>query len=169
MKDNVILIGMPGVGKSTIGVLLAKNLGYDFVDSDLVIQRKAGRKLQAMIDDIGPKAFAAYEDRVNAELETHNAVIATGGSAVYGENAMKHFKEIGLVVYLRASYETIVDRIPNFETRGIVVPEGKTFRDVYDERVPLYEKYADITVDTEEGDLWAVGERITEAIKSSLN
>ena len=144
MKDNIILIGMPGCGKSTIGVLLAKNLAYGFLDSDLVIQEQSGRKLQDMIDEMGP-----------------------GGSAVYGTRAMEHFKQIGTVVYLKASYETIEKRIRNFATRGIVIPEGQTFRDVYNERTALYEKYADITVDVDadKADIWDVVEAITAKLK----
>ena len=166
MKDNIILIGMPGCGKSTIGVLLAKNLAYGFLDSDLVIQEQSGRKLQDMIDEMGPEAFSAFEDAVNATLIPHNTVIATGGSAVYGTRAMEHFKQIGTVVYLKASYETIEKRIRNFATRGIVIPEGQTFRDVYNERTALYEKYADITVDVDadiadEAKIWDVVEAIT--------
>lgn len=167
MKDNIILIGMPGCGKSTIGVLLAKNLAYGFLDSDLVIQEQSGRKLQDMIDEMGPEAFSAFEDAVNATLIPHNTVIATGGSAVYGTRAMEHFKEIGTVVYLKASYETIEKRIRNFATRGIVIPEGQTFRDVYNERTALYEKYADITVDVDadKADIWDVVEAITAKLK----
>ncbi len=167
MKDNIILIGMPGCGKSTIGVLLAKNLAYGFLDSDLVIQEQSGRKLQDMIDEMGPEAFSAFEDAVNATLIPHNTVIATGGSAVYGTRAMEHFKQIGTVVYLKASYETIEKRIRNFATRGIVIPEGQTFRDVYNERTALYEKYADITVDVDadKANIWDV----VEAITANLN
>ena len=176
MKENIILIGMPGCGKSTIGVLLAKNLAYGFLDSDLVIQEQSGRKLQDMIDEMGPEAFSAFEDAVNATLIPHNTVIATGGSAVYGTRAMEHFKQIGTVVYLKASYETIEKRIRNFATRGIVIPEGQTFRDVYNERTALYEKYADITVDvdtnaahgsdkTGKTDIWDVVEAITAKLK----
>ena len=167
MKDNIILIGMPGCGKSTIGVLLAKNLAYGFLDSDLVIQEQSGRKLQDMIDEMGPEAFSAFEDAVNATLIPHNTVISTGGSAVYGTRAMEHFKQIGTVVYLKASYETIEKRIRNFATRGIVIPEGQTFRDVYNERTALYEKYADITVDVDadKADIWDVVEAITAKLK----
>lgn len=161
MKDNIILIGMPGCGKSTIGVLLAKNLAYGFLDSDLVIQEQSGRKLQDMINDMGPEAFAAFEDAVNSTLIPHHTVIATGGSAVYGARAMAHFKEIGTIVYLEAPYEAIEKRIQNFETRGIVIPEGQTFRDVYNERSALYEKYADITVNADRSDSWDVVEEIT--------
>lgn len=165
MKDNIILIGMPGCGKSTIGVLLAKNLAYGFLDSDLVIQEQSGRKLQDMIDDMGPEAFTAFEDAVNSTLIPQRTVIATGGSAVYGARAMAHFRDIGTIVYLKASYEAIEKRIRNFETRGIVIPEGQTFRDVYDERTALYEKYADITIDVDGTDLWAVVEEITTELQ----
>ena len=164
MKDNIILIGMAGCGKSTIGVLLAKNLAFRFLDSDLVIQERDGRRLQEIIDDLGPEKFSAYEDSVNASLDPHNTVVATGGSAVYGKNAMEHFNDIGTVVYLRTSFEEITRRIKDFNTRGLVIPEGKTFEDVYRERVPLYERYADITVDTDKKDLWDVVEEITKEL-----
>lgn len=165
MKDNLILIGMPGCGKSTIGVLLAKNLAYGFLDSDLVIQEQAGKKLQDLINDMGPADFASFEDMVNATLVPSRTVIATGGSAVYGTRAMEHFKAIGTVVYLRTSLEEIKRRIKDFDTRGIVVPEGQTFDDVFNERVPLYEKYADITVDTDSGELWDIVETISFELK----
>lgn len=155
---------MPGCGKSTIGVLLAKNLAYRFLDSDLVLQDRDGRRLQDIIDDLGPAGFSAFEDAVNASLEVDRTVIATGGSAVYGERAMAHFKEIGTVVYLRTSFEEIKRRIKDYSTRGLVIPEGKTFEDVYNERVPLYERYADLTVDTDGKDLWDVVEEITRAL-----
>lgn len=161
MKDNVILIGMPGCGKSTIGVLLAKNLAYAFLDSDLVIQEQAGKKLQELINDMGPTSFSDMEDSVNSTLVPHRTVIATGGSAVYGSRAMDHFKEIGIVVYLRVPFEELRRRISNFETRGIVLKDGQTFEDVYNERIPLYERYADVTVDAFGKDLWEVVEEIS--------
>lgn len=164
MKDNIILIGMPGCGKSTIGVLLAKNLAYSFLDSDLVIQERDGRRLQEIIDDLGPEGFATFEDSVNASLEPHKTVVATGGSAVYGKNAMAHLKSIGTVVYLRTSFEEITRRIKDFNTRGLVISEGKTLEDVYKERVPLYEQYADVTVDTDGKELWDVVEEISEQL-----
>lgn len=163
--DNIVLIGMPGSGKSTIGVLLAKNLAYQFVDSDLVIQEKSGMRLQKYIDQYGPDAFSKLEDQVNSEIQADRCVIATGGSAVYGQNAMRHFSEIATIVYLRVSFEALQHRIKNFSSRGIVVPEGETFLDVYNERIPLYERYADVTVDTEGKEFWDVVEEITAAVK----
>ena len=161
---NVVLIGMPGSGKSTIGVLLAKNLSCQFLDSDLVVQEKIGSRLQDYIDKYGSAAFDEMEDQVNAGIDVENTVIATGGSAVYGENAMRHFKEIGTVVYLRVSFEDLLERIPNFESRGISIPEGMTFQDLYNERIPLYERYADITVDAGKKEIWSAVEDITEAL-----
>lgn len=162
--DNIVLIGMPGSGKSTIGVLLAKNLAFQFIDSDLVIQEKTGMRLQKYIDQYGTEAFSRLEDQINSEIQADHAVIATGGSAVYGKNAMRHFSEIATVVYLRVSFGALQHRIKDFSTRGIVVPNGKTFQDVYKERVPLYEQYADVTVDTEGKEFWDVVEEITLAV-----
>lgn len=167
--ENIVLIGMPGSGKSTIGVLLAKNLAYQFVDSDLIIQEKSGMKLQKYIDQYGPDAFAELEDKINSEIVVDRSVIATGGSAVYGENAMKHFSEMATIVYLRVSYEALQHRITNFSSRGIVVPQGETFLDVYNERIPLYEKYAEVTVDTEGKEFWDVVEEITAAVEDYKN
>lgn len=146
MKDNIILIGMPGVGKSSAGVVLAKVLGYEFIDSDLVIQKTTGRLLKDIIAAEGNDGFLEIENKINSEMEASNAVIATGGSAVYGAKAMEHFKSIGSVVYLEASYETIDSRLGNLVGRGVAIRQGQTLRDLYDERVRLYEKYADVTV-----------------------
>ena len=149
-KPHIILIGMPACGKSTVGVLAAKTLGYRFIDSDLVIQETDGRRLHRIIAEEGQAGFLAIEERVNLTLgkpAAVPAVIATGGSAVYSEAAMKHFKSVGIVVYLRLSYETVQKRLGNFTHRGVVMPEGYTLRDLYDERCALYEQYADITVD----------------------
>lgn len=148
-KNNIILIGMPGVGKSTVGVVLAKILGYRFVDTDLVIQEKTGKLLKDIIAEEGSDGFIEVEERINSEIDAENSVIAPGGSVIYGSKAMEHFKEIGTVVYLKASYETINSRLSNLEGRGVVLKEGQTLKDLYDERCVLYEKYADITVDEE--------------------
>ncbi len=146
---NIVLIGMPGCGKSTVGVVLAKAMGMEFVDSDLVIQQKMGAKLSQLLDEYGDDGFRDIEDRINAELDVQNSVIATGGSVVYGENAMRHLKEIGTVVYLRLSCPTIADRLGDLHARGVTIKPGWTLQDLYNERVPLYEKWADLTVDCE--------------------
>lgn len=147
MKDNIVLIGMPGVGKSTVGVVLAKALGYRFVDTDLVIQQTEGKLLCELIEEHGPQGFIEIENRVNASLEASRSVIATGGSAVYGQQAMEHLGSIGEIVYLKASYKELKKRLGNLKDRGVVLREGQTLKDLYRERSVLYEKYADIIID----------------------
>lgn len=163
--SNVCLIGMPGAGKSTVGVILAKILGYEFVDSDLVIQKEEGALLKDIIASKGVDGFIAVEERVNASLNLEKTVIATGGSVVYGAKAMEHLKSISTVVYLKLSYDTIDSRLNNIKGRGVVLRDGQTLFDLYNERVPLYERYADIVID--EDDL-NVEETVT-AIVNSLN
>lgn len=145
-RKNVILIGMPGVGKSTIGVVLAKRLGFRFVDSDLVIQDKYGKLLHELIDEFGVDGFWEIENRVNAELDVQKSVIATGGSAVYGREAMEHFRKTGIVVYLKLPYEELAERLGDLYLRGVTLLPGQTLEDLYRERTPLYEKYAHITI-----------------------
>ena len=157
---NVILIGMPGAGKSTVGVVLAKKLGFAFVDSDLVIQAKEGRLLHEIISDRGVEGFWAVEETVNASMEADRTVIATGGSAVYGSRAMNHFKELGTIVYLRLSYDAIAERLGDLSERGVTLREGQGLAELYDERVPLYEKYADITIDCEQLSIREIVEQI---------
>lgn len=147
MKDNIVLIGMPGVGKSTVGVVLAKVMGYQFVDADLVIQEKERKLLCEIIEEVGADGFIEVENRINSRIEAQHAIIATGGSVVYGKEAMTHLKEIGTVVYLKLPYEELNQRLKDIKGRGVVLKDGQTLRDLYEERVPLYEKYADITVD----------------------
>lgn len=149
LLKNVILIGMPGVGKSTIGVLLAKRLGYEFIDSDLLIQSREKRLLKDIIAEEGLDGFLEIEADVNATVDIENVVLATGGSVIYKERAMKHLKEIGTVVYLKVSYEELEKRLGNLKERGVALKEGQTLKDLCDERCPLYEKYADIIVDEE--------------------
>ena len=145
-NKNIVLIGMPGVGKSSAGVVLAKALGYHFVDADLVIQSEEGKLLSEIIEEVGNEGFLQIEDRINSSINVQKSVIATGGSAIYGENAMKHFKETSIIVYLKASFETINARLSNLKGRGVAIKANQTLKDLYDERCVLYEKYADLTV-----------------------
>ena len=149
MKSNVTLIGMPSAGKSTIGVLLAKRLGYSFSDADILIQEKEGRLLKEIIAQEGMDGFLQVENRVNASIEAKRSVIAPGGSVIYGKEAMEHLKEISTVVYLKMSYEELERRVGDVVDRGVALKEGMTLRDLYDERTAYYERYADITIDEE--------------------
>ena len=144
---NLILIGMPGAGKSTVGVVLAKRLGLKFVDSDLVIQEKYGKLLHELIGEYGVDGFLELENQVNAALKADGAVIATGGSAVYGEKAMRHFRRMGYVIYLQLPYEEIESRLGDLFERGVTMQPGQTLRELYEEREPLYRKYAHKVVD----------------------
>lgn len=146
-KKNIILIGMPGVGKSTVGVILAKVLGYQFVDSDLVIQKEEGKLLKEIIAEVGPEGFVEVENRINASLDVTDSIVATGGSVVYGKEAMEHLQEIGTVVYLYLPYEEINSRLSDIKGRGVVLRDGQTLKDLYEERTILYEKYADVRID----------------------
>lgn len=146
---NIVLIGMPGAGKSTAGVVLAKRLGLEFQDCDLVIQRETGKRLSEIIDESGLEGFLATEDRIIASLEVSHHVIATGGSAVYGAAAMTHLRDIGVVVYLQLPFESIRQRVGDLTDRGVAMREGQTLLDLYRERVPLYEQYAHLVIDCE--------------------
>lgn len=146
MKSNLIFIGMPASGKSTIGVVTAKHLGYRFIDTDLLIQEKEGKLLREIIAEKGTDGFLALEEEVNASVQAERAVIAPGGSVVYCEAAMKHYKEIGTIIYLHVPYTEIEERIQNARNRGVVLKEGQTLRDLYEERVGLFERYADIRI-----------------------
>lgn len=146
-NNNVILIGMPGSGKSTVGVVLAKCLGYKFVDSDLVIQEQYGKRLHQLIEENGVEGFWKIENDVNASLNVTSSVIATGGSAIYGKSAMEHLSEVGKVVYLNLSLEEVADRLGDLNARGVTLQPGQNLQDLYAERTPLYEKYADVTID----------------------
>jgi len=162
--NNIILIGMPGAGKSTVGVILAKSLGMQFIDTDLLIQERAGRLLQEILDTDGPDTFKRIEEETILSLYPHHAVIATGGSVACSGAAMAHLKSEGLVVYLEISYEEMKARLKNITTRGILLLPGQSLRGMYDERVPLYEKYADLTVACLGGDLESVVRRVIEAL-----
>ena len=162
-RDNIVLIGMPGVGKSTVGVILAKVLGYQFLDVDLVIQEQEGKLLREIIEEVGTEGFIQVENRVNAGLKCNKTIIATGGSVVYGQEAMEHLKERGAIVYLEVSYPIIEKRLSDIKGRGVVLKEGQTLYDLYQERTPLYEKYADVRV-LEEG--LSVEETVEQLIES---
>ena len=163
--NNVILIGMPTCGKSTIGVLLAKMLGYRFLDSDLLIQEQKGKLLHELIAERGAEGFIEIENEVNSSIQASRTVIATGGSAVYGKEAMEHLRRMGTVVYLRIDYATLRARLGDYVHRGVVMPKGYTLQMMYDERAALYERYADVTVDTgARTELGAVLEQICKAL-----
>lgn len=147
---NIVLIGMPGVGKSTIGVILAKEIGYQFVDSDLLIQKQESRLLKDIISSDGVEGFLSIENQVNASIDVSDSVIATGGSAVYGAEAMAHLKEIGTIVYLKCSFDTLNKRLGDLKGRGVVLKKGQTLKDIFEERRVLYEKYADIIIEENE-------------------
>lgn len=144
---SIVLIGMPSCGKSTLGVLLAKKLGYRFIDSDLLIQEREGRLLHEIISEQGNEGFIQIENEVNSSITDEKAVIATGGSVIYGDEAMKNLKSLGKVVYLKIPYDEMCRRLGDFSHRGVVMRHGNTLEEMYAERAPLYEKYADLTVD----------------------
>ena len=144
--QNVILIGMPGSGKTTVGTYLSELIGYGYIDSDSVIVAREGMRLPEIIEQKGREAFLDIEAKVNSEICASRCVIATGGSVIYREKALQALKKIGKVVYLKLSYEEIDRRLGDLKARGVALKEGFTLRDLYNERVPLYEKYADVVV-----------------------
>ena len=158
-KSNVILIGMPGSGKSTSGILLAKTLGLSFLDTDLLIQQQEGVLLQDLVNQKGFSGFIGIEERVISGISASFSVISTGGSVVYSDASMKLLKKIGTVVYLDVSFPEIMRRIQNISTRGIALKSNQTLEDLYHERVPLYQKYADLIVC---GDNKTIEELVTE-------
>lgn len=162
---SIVLIGMSGAGKSTIGVLLAKTLGYTFIDTDLVIQGQCHRLLQDILDTEGIEKFKEYEEQACLSVKEIDAVIATGGSVVYCEEAMVHLKQLGTIVYLNVPYKEIERRLKNIETRGIVMKAGYTLKDVYCEREELYNKYADITIDCTNKEIESIVTEVYRQIK----
>lgn len=144
--QNVILIGMPGSGKTTVGTYLSELIGYGYIDSDSVIVAREGMRLPEIIEAKGTEAFLDIEAKVNSEICASRCVIATGGSVIYRAKALEALKKIGTVVYLQLSYEEIDRRLGDLKARGVALKEGYTLKDLYEERVPLYEKYADVIV-----------------------
>lgn len=168
MKRNVVLIGMPGAGKSTLGVVLAKIIGYDFIDADLVIQNQCDKTLQMIIDACGPEGFIEVENNILSDIDADRSIISTGGSAVYSDAAMKHLTEIGTVVYLKISYSQLVHRLSDLRERGVVMKNGigMSLRELFDERLPLYEHYAEITVDVDDLTITAAARKVADALKA---
>ncbi len=166
-KKNITLIGMPGAGKSTVGVVLAKVLGYRFVDSDLEIQEQTGKLLHELISELGDEGFLKLENQVNAGLHVENSVIATGGSVVFGREAMEHLREISVVIYLRLSCESLKERLGDLHKRGVVLKHGQTLEDLMQIRGPLYERYADYIIDEENLDIRGVVSRITSVLQNN--
>ena len=168
MNNNIILIGMPGAGKSTVGVVLAKKLGYTFIDSDIVIQDEKGMLLHELITKFGIDGFNEIENEVNSKINVKNSVIPTGGSAVYGKEAMEHFKSIGQVVYLKLPYDEIESRLGDLNERGVSIKKGQTLSSLYEERAPLYEKYADIIIDCNNLSIREIVSKISEKVTKSF-
>ena len=164
---NLVLIGMPGCGKSTCGVLAAKALCMDFVDTDLVIQQNEGMALQAIIDQKGNDFFAAAEESAVCGLDVKNAVVATGGSVVYSKKAMERLKKDGIVIYLAISFDTMMRRIANIRSRGILLKNGETIEAMFRERASLYQKYADSTIDCNGKEIETTVSEIVKLVKSS--
>lgn len=162
---NIVLIGMPGAGKSTIGVVLAKVLGYQFIDADLIIQEQEKRLLKDIIEEEGLEGFIEIENRVNASIQAEQTVIATGGSVIYGEEAMNHLREIATVIYIKLSYQTLTERLGNIKQRGVVLKKGQDLYGLYQERCPLYETYAHVIIEAEGMGIEELMECIAEKIK----
>ena len=166
VKSNVVLIGMPGAGKSTVGVVLAKILNKGFLDADLLIQSQCGETLQALIDEKGADGFIQVENDVLSGINAENTVIATGGSAVYSDDAMRHLASIGTVVYLEISYESLVSRLSDLHERGVVLRGGisMSLRELYEERRPLYERYAGISVNVDDLSITAAARKVASVV-----
>lgn len=166
--DNIILIGMPGAGKSTLGIVLAKIMNYSFVDADLVIQQQCDKTLQKLIDACGPDGFIEVENEILRDMEADHTVIATGGSAVYSDEAMRHLASIGRVVYLKISYDQLIHRLSDLQERGVVLKGGigMSLRELYDERKPLYEQYAEVTVDVDDLSITAAARKVADALEA---
>lgn len=166
MTSNVVLIGMPGSGKSTCGVIAAKILLKNFFDTDLLIQNIEGISLQNIIDSKGNDYFEQAEEQAILNLEIKGTVIATGGSVVYSDKAMQHLKGLGTVIFLNLSYDNMCSRLSNLASRGVVMKQGTTLRDMYDERLPLYRKWADEIIDCDNLSVEETAQAIYDAVKN---
>lgn len=164
-KSNIVLIGMPGSGKSTVGVLLAKHLAMEFVDTDILIQTKENRDLQSIMDSEGYMALRQIEEEVLMEFDRTHHVVSTGGSAPYSHKGMENLSKQGMIVFLNVSIPVLKSRITNYETRGIAKPDHQSFEDLFEERQILYRKYADITINSDDMNQDEVCDAITEAMK----
>ena len=167
-RNNIVLIGMPGAGKPTIGVVLAKMMNYDFVDVDLLIQQRMDKTLQRLIDTLGPDGFIEVEGNVLSDLAFDHTIISTGGSAIYSHEGMEHLGRIGHVVYLKIGLDELHVRLPEFAERGVVMREANctSLADLYQERVPLYERYAEITVAVDGISITEAAEKVRAALKN---
>lgn len=163
-SGNIVLVGMPSCGKSTVGVILAKTLNKGFIDTDLLIQQREGKTLQEIIDEEGNDYFHGVEESVLLDVDAENTVIATGGSAVYYPEALNRFREKGTVVYLNVSLESVLERLKNIKTRGVTLEKGQTLEDLYKARTPLYEARSDVSVKADGGTVEDVVERIVNAL-----
>ena len=164
---NIILIGMPGAGKSTVGVILAKTLGMRFVDTDIVMQERTGRLLQEIIDTDGTDVFKQIEEETILSHHFHHAIVATGGSVIFSRRAMDHLKTNGIIVYMKISFEEMERRLKNITTRGIVLEKGQSIHDMYNERIPLYERYADLTIDCDDMAFEIVVNKVMDGLRRS--
>ena len=146
-KSNIVMIGMPGSGKSTLGLALAEQIGYTFVDVDRVIEAETGKLLKEIIAEQGDDGFLKVEEEINASLQAERTVFAPGGSVIYGPKAMEHLKDIATIVYLKVPFEELEKRLGNLQERGVVLKDGMTLRDLYNERLPYYDRYAEVIMD----------------------
>ncbi len=165
--NNIILIGMPGSGKTTLGTELSEKMGYGYIDSDSVIVAREGKRLSEIISEVGREAFLDIEGKINGELCANRCVIATGGSVIYREIAMEKLKEKGTIVYLKLPYEVIEKRLGDLKKRGVALKDGFTLKDLYEERAPLYQKYADIIVELNGQSVMESVEMILKALKDA--